>query len=137
MGPLGSHGHQDLHDPTKSHFQLYAGTLELETIPLSNAQFVFLAACQTVMGNAELVNESFHLGGRFIAAGFRAAIGTMWSMNNQDSPMVAEIGYSHLFRDGQQPQASDGAEALQFAVKELTNSKVTYEQWIPFIHMRV
>jgi CHAT domain-containing protein len=46
----------------------------LETIlrmPLQNAQFVFLAACQTAMGDTQLVNESFHLGGVFITAGFQ------------------------------------------------------------------
>ncbi|KAJ7883114.1 CHAT domain-containing protein, partial [Mycena leptocephala] len=71
---LACHGKQDLGEPTKSHL-LYGGNLELETIlqmPLPNAQFVFLAACQTAMGDAKLVNESFHLGGGLIAAGFRA-----------------------------------------------------------------
>ncbi|KAJ6562304.1 CHAT domain-containing protein, partial [Mycena capillaripes] len=119
---LACHGHQDLVDPAKSYLQLYEGNLELETIlrmPLSNAQFVFLAACQTAKGDAALANESFHLGGGFIAAGFRSAIGTMWSMNDEDGPTVAEIVYSHLFREGQQPQASDTAEALHLAVKEL------------------
>jgi CHAT domain-containing protein len=137
---LACHGTQDLIQPTKSRLLLYGGTLELETIlrmPLSNAEFVFLSACQTAMGDVGLVNESFHLGGGFIAAGFRGAIGTLWSMNDSDGPVVAEIVYSHLFRDGQQPQASDAAEALQLAAKELKARKVPYERWIPFIHMGV
>ncbi|KAJ7842928.1 CHAT domain-containing protein, partial [Mycena leptocephala] len=137
---LACHGRQDLGDPTKSHLQLYGGNLELETIlrmPLSNAQFAFLAACQTAMGDAELVNESFHLGGGFIAAGFRSVIGTMWSMTDEDGPTVAETVYSHLFRDGQQLQASDAAVALQLAVKELRRRTIPYERWIPFIHIGV
>jgi CHAT domain-containing protein len=137
---LACHGCQDLRHPTKSHLQLYGGNLELETIlrmPLPNAQFVFLAACQTAMGDAVLVNESFHLSGGFITAGFHSAIGTMWSMNDEDGPTIAEIVYSHLFRDGQQPQASDAAVALQLAVKELRHRKIPYERWIPFIHIGV
>jgi CHAT domain-containing protein len=137
---LACHGKQDLGEPAKSHLLLYGGNLELETIlqmSLPNAQFVFLAACQTAMGDAELVNESFHLGGGLIAAGFRGAIGTMWSMNDKDGPLVAEIVYSHLFREGRQPQVSDAAEALYQAVKELRKRKVPYERWIPFIHMGV
>jgi CHAT domain-containing protein len=137
---LACHGKQDLIDPTKSHLLLYGGILELETIlrmDLSNAQVVFLAACQTAMGDGELVNESFHLGGGFIAAGFRGAIGTLWSMKDQDGPLVAKNVYSHLFRDGRQPQATDAAEALQLAVQELKRRKVPYERWIPFIHMGV
>jgi CHAT domain-containing protein len=127
-------------EPTKSLLQLYEGTLDLETIlrmPLLNADFVFLAACQTAMGDTELINESFHLGGGFIAAGFRGAIGTMWSMNDSDGPTVAEVVYSHLFRKGQLPQASDAAEGLQLAVTELRNKKVPCEQWLPFIHIGV
>ncbi|KAJ7870440.1 CHAT domain-containing protein, partial [Mycena leptocephala] len=109
---LACHGTQDLIQPTKSRLLLYGGTLELETIlrmPLSNAELSF-SACQTAMGDVGLVNESFHLGGGFVAAGFRGAIGTLWSMNDSDGPVVAEIVYSHLFRDGRQPQASDAAE---------------------------
>ncbi|KAJ7692918.1 CHAT domain-containing protein, partial [Mycena rosella] len=136
---LACHGTQNPHKPTESHLMLYGGTLNLETIlhlPLSNAQVVFLASCQTAMGDAQLVNESFHLGGGFIAAGFRGAIGTLWSMNDQDGPLVAEILYSHLFRNDRQPHASDAAEALQVAVNEL-KKKAPYERWIPFIHMGV
>ncbi|KAJ6575688.1 CHAT domain-containing protein [Mycena vulgaris] len=137
---LACHGKQDLVEPTKSHLLLYQGVLELETIlhmNLSTAEFVFLAACQTAMGDSQLGNESFHLGGGFIAAGFRSAIGTLWSMNDWDGPLVAERIYSHLFRAGQQPQTSDTAEALQLAVQELKAQKVPYERWIPFIHMGI
>jgi CHAT domain-containing protein len=137
---LACHGKQDLLEPTKSHLLLYGGTLELETIlqiKHNNAEVVFLAACQTAMGDSELANESFHLGGGFIAAGFRGAIGTLWSMNDQDGPLVAKAFYSHLFRDGRQPQATDAAPALHLAVKELRNRNVQYERWIPFIHMGV
>ncbi|KAJ6572498.1 CHAT domain-containing protein [Mycena vulgaris] len=137
---LACHGKQESHEPAKSRLLLYGGILELETIlrmPLANAEFVFLAACQTAMGDAESVKESFHLAGGFIAAGFRGAIGTMWSMNDADRPTVAEVVYSHLFRDGRQPQASDAAEALQLAVEELRARKVPYERRVPFIHMGI
>ncbi|KAJ7913738.1 CHAT domain-containing protein [Mycena leptocephala] len=137
---LACHGTQDLVEPTKSCLLLHGGNLELETIlriPLPNAQFVFLAACQTAMGDTVLVNESFHLGGGFIAAGFRGAVGTLWSINDADGPVIAQSFYSHLFRDGRQPQASDAAEALHYAVKELKARKVPYARWIPFIHMGV
>ncbi|KAJ6559933.1 CHAT domain-containing protein [Mycena capillaripes] len=137
---LACHGIQDLVEPTKSRLLLYDGVLELETIlrmPLTNAEFVFLAACQTAKGDVALINESFHLGGGFIAAGFRGAIGTLWSMNDEDGPLVAESVYSHLFQDGRQPQASDAAGALQVAVDRLRAQKVGYERWIPFIHMGV
>ncbi|KAJ7303737.1 CHAT domain-containing protein [Mycena albidolilacea] len=119
---LACHGKQDLLMPTKSRLLLYESQLELETIlqmPLEYAQVVFLAACQTATGDSQLVNESFHLGGGFIAAGFQGAVGTMWSMKDDDGPVVAKEFYSYLFKDGPQPQATDAAEALHFAVREL------------------
>ncbi|KAJ7646333.1 CHAT domain-containing protein [Mycena polygramma] len=138
---LGCPGIQSPGDPmVKSHLKLYESNLDLETIlrvPLPNAQFVFLAACQTAMGDAKIINESFHLGGGFITAGFRSVIGTMWSMNDSDGPVVAEIVYSHLFRDGREPQASDAAGALHLAVRELKKRNVPYERWVPFIHMGI
>ncbi|KAJ7759417.1 CHAT domain-containing protein [Mycena maculata] len=137
---LACHGIQDLVEPTKSRLLLYEGRLELETIlrmPLSNAEFAFLAACQIAMGDSELVNESFHLGGGFIAAGFQSAVGTLWSMNDQDGPLIAEKFYSYLFRNGRRPQATDTAEALNIAVKELRVRNVPYERWVPFIHMGI
>ncbi|KAJ7751785.1 CHAT domain-containing protein, partial [Mycena maculata] len=135
---LACHGKQNLREPIKTHLSLYNGMLELETIlqmPLSNPEFVFLAACQTAMGDVDLVNESFHLGGGFIAAGFRGAIGMLWPMNDEDGPLVAETFYSHLFQDGKRPQVTDAAEALHLAVRKLREKKVPYERWIPFIHM--
>jgi hypothetical protein len=58
-------------------------------------------------------------------------------MNDSDGPTVAEIVYSHLFHEGQNPTHTDAAKALQFAVKELKSRKVPYERWVPFIHIGV
>ncbi|KAJ6629757.1 CHAT domain-containing protein [Mycena sp. CBHHK59/15] len=134
------HGTQDLVEPTKSRLLLYESHLELETILqmlFSDTEFIFLAASQTAMGDAELVNESFHISGGFIAAGFKSAVGTLWSMNDEDGSVVASLFYYHLFREGRQPQASDTAEALNLAVKELRAANVPYERWVPFVHLGV
>ncbi|KAJ7272379.1 CHAT domain-containing protein, partial [Mycena rebaudengoi] len=135
---LACHGEQNIIEPPKSCLQLYGGTLELETIlqmSLPNAEFVFLAACQTAKGDAALVNESFHLGGGFIAARFQGAIATMWSMMDEDGPIVAETVYSHLLASGQRPRASEAAKALQLAVRKMRDAGVPYERWVPFIHL--
>ncbi|KAJ7288965.1 CHAT domain-containing protein [Mycena rebaudengoi] len=137
---LACHGEQNIMEPPKSCLQLYGGTLELETIlqmSLPNAEFVFLAACQTAKGDAGLVNESFHLGGGFIAAGFQGAIATMWSMMDEDGPVVAETVYGHLLGSGHRPRASDAAKALQLAVRRLRDAGVSYERWVPFIHLGI
>ncbi|KAJ7694572.1 CHAT domain-containing protein, partial [Mycena rosella] len=141
------HGVQNPVDPVKSFLQLYDTNLNLESIlemSLPNAEFVFLAACQTAKGDVELVNESLHLGGAFIAAGFKAAIGTMWTMMDEDGPIIAEGVYGHLFNEARlqklktpHPKVADTAEALQIAVRKLRDSGVPYERWMPFIHIGV
>ncbi|KAJ7464393.1 CHAT domain-containing protein, partial [Mycena latifolia] len=141
------HGFQNPVDPTKSSLQLCDGQLDLGSIlqmSLPNPEFVFLAACQTAKGDTELVNESLHLGGAFVTAGFKAAIGTMWTMMDEDGPIVAETVYSHLFDEQRlkrlnmrHPEAKDTAEALQIAVRKLRDSGVPYECWMPFIHIGV
>ncbi|KAJ6556868.1 CHAT domain-containing protein [Mycena vulgaris] len=127
---LACHASQNLTDPPKSSFQLYGGTLDLETIlktPLPHAEFVFLAGCETARGD----------GSAFIAAGFQGAIATMWSMCDEDGPVVAEAVYSHLFAGDKRPQASNAAQALQLAVQNLRKAGVPYERWVPFIHLGI
>ncbi|KAJ7246519.1 CHAT domain-containing protein [Mycena rebaudengoi] len=137
---LACHGEQNIIEPSKSCLQLYGGTLELETIlqmSLPNAEFVFLAACQTAQGDDALVNESFHLGGGFIAAGFQGAIATIWSIMDDDGPAIVETVYNHLLGSGKRPQASEAAKALQLAVRRMRDAGVPYERWVPFIHLGV
>jgi CHAT domain-containing protein len=137
---LACHASQNLTDPPRSSLQLYGGTLDLETIlktPVPHAEFVFLAGCETARGDGELVNESFHLGSAFIAAGFQGAIATMWAMCDEDGPVIAEVVYSHLFAGDKRPQASNAAEALQLAVQKLRKAGVPYERWVPFIHLGI
>jgi CHAT domain-containing protein len=96
---LACHGYQDSDDPLKSGLMLYDGKLELGKIldiDLPKAKFVYLSACETAMGDDKLSNEAMHLAGGFIAAGFQGAIGTLWSMSDQDGPKVAEMVYQTI-----------------------------------------
>ncbi|KAJ6517832.1 hypothetical protein DFH09DRAFT_1098628 [Mycena vulgaris] len=52
-----------------------------------------------------------------------SAISTLWSMDDQDGPLIAERLYSHLFCDGRQSHASDTAEAPHLAVAELKKKR--------------
>jgi CHAT domain-containing protein len=137
---LASHASQNLSDPPKSSLQLYGATLDLETILQTqppNAEFIFLAGCETAKGDGVLVNESFHLGGAFITAGFQGAIATIWSMCDEDGAVVAEAVYRHLFAGNERPRASNAAKALQLAVRNLREAGVPYERWVPFIHIGI
>jgi CHAT domain-containing protein len=137
---LACHGQQNQAEPLKSGLLLYDGKLELAQILKSsfpNAEFVFLSACQTAMGDTNLVNESMHLAGGLIFAGFHGAIGTLWNIMDSDGPKVAEIVYQQLFANGKSGEVMETAEALHIAVQKLRDGGASFQQWVPFIHMGV
>lgn len=137
---LACHGQQDPLDPLKSGLMLYDGRLELRRIlatTLPSAQFVFLSACETAMGDAHLMNEAMHLAGGFIAAGFQGAIGTLWSMSDADGPKVANVVYRRIFGDGSVPDVTLAAEGLHLAIQNLRKQGAPFHQWVPFIHVGI
>jgi len=137
---LACHGQQNPAEPLKSGLILYDGTLELQQIlnsSLPNAEFVFISACQTAIGDANLVNESMHLAGGLIFAGFHAAIGTLWNTMDSDGPKMAETVYQWLFANGRSAKVTDTAEALHIAVQKLQDGGAQFQQWIPFLHVGV
>ncbi|KAG9125055.1 hypothetical protein FRC07_009145 [Ceratobasidium sp. 392] len=86
------HASQDSDDPMKSAFRLHDQDLDLATITshqLDNAQLAFLSACQTATGDAALPDEAVHLAAGLLFAGYPTVIATMWSIQDQDAPLVA------------------------------------------------
>lgn len=139
---LACHGEQgNTQDPLKSRIILFNGeNLDLQTIIATStpsAEFVFLSACETATGDADMSNESLHLAGGMLFAGFKAAIGTLWSINDADGPVVAQSVYSRIFVEGQTPTASRTAEALHFAIKDLRMRGAPPHRWAPFIHIGI
>ncbi|KAI0026992.1 CHAT domain-containing protein, partial [Vararia minispora EC-137] len=120
---LACHGIQDAVDPTKSAFALYDGRLTLSQLMSSsvrNAELAFLSACETSTGDEKLPEEAVHLAAGMLAVGCRSVIGTMWSIGDQDAPIIADEVYRRL-KEGFVP--GDGrlntAQALHEAVKVL------------------
>jgi len=139
---LACHGKQgNAREPLTSGLMLYDDTkLELATIinmSIPNASFVFLSACETAMGDVDMASESLHLAGGMIFAGFKAVIGTLWTIKDADGPEVAQAVYSHIFRDGGEPNITDTAEALHIAVQHLRKRGISPHRWAPFIHIGV
>ena len=133
------HGVQDLHTPSKSAFVLADADLRLEEIikhRLPHAQFAFLSACQTAAGDAKLVDEAIHLAAGMMLAGYRSVIATMWSMHDEDGPVVADAVYSELLKDGK-ADYTRAAYALHKATHKLRLSGRPFLAWMPFIHMGV
>lgn len=137
---VACHGEQTLATPLESGLLLHDGKLKLGDIISTNlphAQFVYLSACQTAMGDADLINESIHLAGGFIAAGFQGAIGTLWAIADSDGPKLAEMVYERIFAEASKPNPVNAASALHSAIQQLRRDNVPFQRWLPFVHIGV
>ena len=140
---LACHGIQNAMDPLKSSFVLHDGTLDLENLikaPVNHAQLAFLSACQTATGNVKLPEEAVHLTAGMLATGFSSVVGTMWSICDEDAPILTQSFYSKLVGKGIYSEKKNGqlqvAYALHDAVKELRKKvgEKNFERWVPFVH---
>ncbi|KAG9120715.1 hypothetical protein FRC07_003672 [Ceratobasidium sp. 392] len=133
------HASQNLGDPMKSALHLYDQNLSLATIAnqqLDNAQLAFLSACQTATGDAALPDEAVHLAAGLLFAGYPTVIATMWSIKDQDAPLIARGVYERLLKDGV-PDSRKAARALHSAVASLREKVGVNEfaRWVPYIHI--
>ena len=119
---------------------LHDGKLTLShlmTTSAGNAELAFLSACQTSAGDMRLPDEAVHLAAGMLAAGCKSVIGTMWSINDSDAPVVADEVYRRL-KEGY--VRGEGrlrpAYALHEAVKVLRESvgEENFIQWVPYVH---
>lgn len=136
---LACHGQQRLDDPMKSGFLLHGEKIltlsEIIRLDLPKADFAFLSACQTAMGDEKVAEESVHLAAGMLFSGCRGVIATMWSIQDDDAPKVAESVYGHILKDGR-PNRKGAALALHNAVERLRKENGRgFLSWVPFIHI--
>ncbi|QRV82043.1 CHAT domain protein [Ceratobasidium sp. AG-Ba] len=136
---LACHAVQNTSDPGQSGFHLYDGKLTLGEIvrwKFKNKGLAFLSACQTATGHDGFPDEATHLAAGMLMAGYPSVIGTMWSIMDEDAPLVADVVYSELLKDGNMDHTRS-SRALHKAVKTL-QEKVGVDKiwrWAPFIHI--
>ncbi|KDR71661.1 hypothetical protein GALMADRAFT_75010, partial [Galerina marginata CBS 339.88] len=137
------HGKQDRVNPLDSGLRLSDGLLRVSRImqePMPNGSLAFLCACETGMGDENLPDEAMSLGASLLFSGFRRVVATMWEMMDEDGPSIADAFYEEIFRgvDGKPtliPDTTKSARALHMAVQKLRSQKVSFDRWVPFIHM--
>ena len=115
------HGVQDVADPTGSAFMLFDKRLTLMDIMkqhFSHTELAVLSACQTATGHRELPGEAIHLAAGMLAAGYGNVVGTMWSIQDDDAPIIAQKFYQYLFEEAD-GDGSRAAYALHHAVTHL------------------
>jgi CHAT domain-containing protein len=137
---LACHGSQRQDEPTKSGLILEDGHLTLEEIiklELPKAEFAFLSACQTTTGEETLSDEAVHIAGGMLLAGYRGVVATMWSIQDDLAPEVADEFYRRIMGDKERPDSRKAAEALHFSIQKLRKKGVPLTSWIPFVHLGV
>lgn len=143
---LACHGSQHRTDPTKSAFHLYDGPLTLSDLMGTvsvNAELAFLSACETAVGDAKTPEESAHLAAGMLAAGFKGVVATMWSIVDNDAPVVVETYYKELIalrNAGVLGRGETGAAYALHAATKVLREKVGEEKfmrWVPFVHFGV
>ena len=137
------HGVQDPLDPLQSAFALQDGKLTLQDLMnknLTNAEVAFLSACQTAKGDAKLPEEVMHLTAGMLAIGFRSVVGTMWSIGDNDAPLVADIFYESMMRQSRDDDSDGGASKAAYALHDAVGAlrekvgEEKFEKWVPFVH---
>ena len=139
------HASQNTSDPLKSGFALQDGYLELSTIiqkRLAAADLAFLSACQTSAGDEKLSEEAVHLAAGMLAAGYRGAVATMWSIQDQYAPEIAEDFYAKITEGKMTLNGEEASPALHYAIgklrKRLMKSETDIEAsllaWVPYVH---
>ncbi|KAF9000256.1 CHAT domain-containing protein [Cyathus striatus] len=125
-------------NPLESSLILYDGQLKIEKLirtPLINAKLAFLSACQTAKINTKEPDESIHIAAAMLNTGFKSVIGTMWSIDDNDAPLVAKSFYEHLITEDGEINLAGSASALHKAIQKFKAGGISPLRWAPFIHM--
>ncbi|KAG1721715.1 CHAT domain-containing protein [Suillus lakei] len=139
---LACHGKQDPMQPYDSHFVMRDQPLTLLDImekDIPHAEFAFLSACHTAVGDEKTPDEVIHLAAGLQFSGFKSVIGTLWEVDDAVAKHVVEAFYKNMFedlKDGEVMSCTKAAWALNRATRSV-KTKVPLEQRMVFIHIGV
>jgi len=125
--------------PFHASFQLHDGSrltlLDLIQARLPNAELAFLSACHSAARDLTTPDETIHLAAALQFCGFRSVVGTLWAMEDEDGPTISKEFYKYMFRNGNEVDFRDSAEALNVATRAMRKNRVPLERWIMFVHI--
>ncbi|KAG1773737.1 CHAT domain-containing protein [Suillus placidus] len=139
---LACHGKQDPAQPYDSHFVMkdeHLTLLDIMERDIPHAEFAFLSACHTAVGDEETPDEVIHLAAGLQFSGFKSVVGTLWEVDDAVAQHVVKAFYEHMFEDLKDGGAMDCTKAA-WALNRATHAvktKVPLEQRMVFIHIGV
>ncbi|KAG2068529.1 hypothetical protein BDR04DRAFT_1103186 [Suillus decipiens] len=135
---LACHGKQDREQPYNSHFVMKDQPITLLNImekDIPAAEFAFLSACHTAVGDEETPDEVIHLAAGLQFSGFKSVIGTLWEVNDAFVEHVVKAFYENMFKGGVM-DCTKAAWALNRATHAV-KTKVPLDQRMVFVHIGV
>ncbi|KAG1837231.1 CHAT domain-containing protein [Suillus subalutaceus] len=139
---LACHGKQDREQPYHSCFAMRdkpRTLLDIMEKDIPHAEFAFLSACHTAVGDEKTPDEVIHLAAGLQFSGFKSVIGTLWVVNDAVAKHVVEAFYKNMVKgleDGDMMDCTKAAWALNRATNAV-KTKVPLEQRMVFIHIGV
>ncbi|KAG2079547.1 CHAT domain-containing protein [Suillus discolor] len=139
---LACHGKQDPTQPYDSHFVMkdeHLMLLDIMENHIPQAEFVFLSACHTAVGDEETPDEVIHLAAGLQFSGFKSVVGTLWEVDDAVAKHVVKAFYGYMIGDLKKGGVMDctrAAWALNCATHAV-KTKVPLEQRMVFVHIGV
>ncbi|KAG2361197.1 CHAT domain-containing protein [Suillus spraguei] len=139
---LACHGKQDPVQPYHSHFVMrdeHLTLLDIMERDVPHAEFAFLSACHTAVGDEETPDEVIHLAAGLQFSGFKSVVGTLWEVDDSVAKHVVEAFYQYMFKpskEGVVMNCARAAWALNCATHAV-KTKVPLEQRMVFVHIGV
>ena len=128
-------GHLPLHD----HAQRLLATADIARLRLDQAESAYLSACDTLRGRDAPADEAPHITGAFHTSGFRQVIGTLRSVDDEESAAIANRFYATPTAGspcaGGSADASGAARAPHEAIRaRRERSPATPTLWAAHVH---
>jgi CHAT domain-containing protein len=138
---LACHGKQDPAQPYHSHFVMrdeHLTLLDIMEKDIPRAEFAFLSACHTAVGDKETPDEVVHLAAGLQFSGFKSVVGTLWEVDDSVAKHVVEAFYKYMFHPKEEGvmDCTKAAWALNCATHAV-KTKVPLEQRMVFVHIGV
>ncbi|KAG2050101.1 hypothetical protein BDR06DRAFT_1065995 [Suillus hirtellus] len=141
---LACHGKQDpaqpynLHSPRHFAFSDTFVAIQSFEPTLPQAEFAFLSACHTVVGDEKMPDEVIYLAAGIQFSRLKNVVGTLWEVDDAVAKDV-EAFYKYMFGDlkkGCDMDCTRAAWALKCATHAV-KTKVSLEQRMVFVHIGV
>ncbi|KAG1766620.1 CHAT domain-containing protein [Suillus placidus] len=136
---LACHGKQDPTQPYNSHFVMrdeHLTLLDIMNRDIPHAEFAFLSACHTAVGDEETPDEVIHLAAGLQFSGFKSVVGTLWEVDDAVAKHVVQAFYTYMFHPKEVGvmDPTKAAWALNCATHAVKTT-VPLEQRMVFIHI--